>query len=202
MDIARDQITAGILAGGAGSRLGGVDKGWYELDGQPLIEHTLARLQGQAGTVLISANRELARYRALGWPVVTDAPSTSEVPGRAYDGPLAGVAGLLEYAQTPFVLLAPVDTPRLPRELAARLVVAMNRRDAACVARVCGRVQPLHALVRREALAALESARADGVARVTDWYARVATRYVDWPDAAAFANINAPEDAEALLGRG
>ncbi len=47
MSIARERITAGILAGGAGRRLGGIDKGWYVLAGQPLICRTLMRIAPQ-----------------------------------------------------------------------------------------------------------------------------------------------------------
>ena len=40
--IPRAEITGIVLAGGQGRRMGGVDKGWVELDGRPLCEHVLA----------------------------------------------------------------------------------------------------------------------------------------------------------------
>ena len=61
--------TALILAGGQALRMGGQDKGWIELAGQPLIRRTLASLQQQSlppGQYVISANRRLADYAALG----------------------------------------------------------------------------------------------------------------------------------------
>ncbi len=55
--------------------MGGVDKGLVELDGRPMVAHVLARLAPQVGEVLINANQNLDRYRALGaaYPVVPDA---------------------------------------------------------------------------------------------------------------------------------
>ena len=41
-------IAALMLAGGQGSRLGGVDKAFVDLHGKPLIDHLLARLAPQA----------------------------------------------------------------------------------------------------------------------------------------------------------
>ncbi|WP_353219816.1 molybdenum cofactor guanylyltransferase MobA [Salinisphaera sp. S4-8] len=189
MDIDRSQITAGILAGGAGRRLGGQDKGWYALDGRPLIAHTLARVQDQAGQVLISANRSLDRYRALGFAVITDA-----TPGHA--GPLMGLASLLRAVRTPYLLVVPVDTPALPRDLGARLAAAMTPAIDLARARAGGRCQPLHALMHRRVRASLDTALDEDIARVTDWQARLTVCDVDWPQASAFANINAPRDLQ------
>ena len=67
-------ITALILAGGQGSRMGGVDKGLQNFRGLPLALQTLMRLQLQSlapQDILINANRNLAAYESLGtavWP--------------------------------------------------------------------------------------------------------------------------------------
>ena len=42
-------ITGVVLAGGRGSRMGGVDKGLQNFHGMPLALHTLLRLQPQVG---------------------------------------------------------------------------------------------------------------------------------------------------------
>ena len=44
---------------------------------------------------------------------------------------------------------------------------------------------------------AVEAALAAGMARVTDWQGGLTVREVDWPEASAFANINAPRDVQA-----
>ncbi|MEO6146833.1 MAG: NTP transferase domain-containing protein, partial [Sulfuriferula sp.] len=63
-------VSAIILAGGAGRRMGGQDKGWVKLYGLPLVAHVLAHIQPQVDEILISANRNLDDYRALGYVVV------------------------------------------------------------------------------------------------------------------------------------
>lgn len=194
MNIARDRITAGVLAGGRGRRLGGVDKGWYRLEGQPLIARTLARVAPQCAAAVISANRNLAHYRALGHRVVVD-------EGADFDGPLAGIAALLRAAATPYVLIVPVDTPALPLDLAARLGDALHASTDLAVASCAGRMQPLHALLRRELLTDLDAARADGVQAARVWHRRLACVSVAWPDGDAFANVNAEADARAIAAR-
>lgn len=194
MDIARDRITAGVLAGGRGRRLGGCDKGWYEVAGRPLIEHTLARVTPQCARVVISANRTLARYRALGHPVQVDDADD-------FSGPLAGIAAVLRAASTPYVLIVPVDTPGLPLDLGVRLARAMHATTELATARCQARIQPLHALMRRDVLADLESALYADVRAVQAWQERLDYIAVDWPDCAPFANINAEADARAVAAR-
>ena len=68
--------TALLLAGGQARRMGGVDKGLQTLHGQTLAAHVLASLAAQSqppARCLISANRHLDAYAALGWPVLADA---------------------------------------------------------------------------------------------------------------------------------
>lgn len=193
MDIAREQITVGILAGGQGRRLGGVDKGWYEIQGQPLIERTLARVRPQAGQVIVSANRSLPRYRALGYPVCTDDGDDSR-------GPLAGIAAVLRTATTPYVLIVPVDTPQLPLDLARRLSTALTKDSDMVVARAEERVHALHVLMHRRLLHNLQAAVFSGTRRVGEWQAALQAVWVDWDSARPFANINSEDDALALEG--
>jgi molybdopterin-guanine dinucleotide biosynthesis protein A len=67
MTIPLADITGLVLAGGRGSRMGGVDKGLQTHRGLPLVQHALQRLRPQVGGVLVSAlrgNTLAARYYA------------------------------------------------------------------------------------------------------------------------------------------
>lgn len=191
MDIPREQISAGILAGGQGRRLGGIDKGWYEIDGQSLIERTLERIRPQVGPIIVSANRSLARYRGLGYPVRADAGADSR-------GPLAGIAAVLRTAATPYVLIVPVDTPRLPLDLSRRLAAGLGQDNDIAIAQADGRVHVLHALMRRSLLTHLETAIVAGTRRVGGWQAGLRAISVDWDSAEPFANINSEDDVPTL----
>ncbi len=111
-------IAALILAGGQGSRLGGVDKAFVDLNGKPLIDHLLARLACQVQPIAISANGDPARFAAYRMQVLPDA---QDLAGK---GPLAGVAAGLTWAASigaEFLLTVPVDTPFIPDDLLAAL---------------------------------------------------------------------------------
>ena len=176
-------ITAAILAGGAGSRLGGRDKGLEPLAGWPLVAHAVAALRGQADTLLICANRNLQRYVEFA-PVCAD--TTAD-----YAGPLAGIAAALAACRTEWLLTVPVDCPLLPADLTLRLHAQAGAAHASVAARGARR-EPLFALYRRElagaAIAALE--RNESVWR---WQEHIGAIEVDFPGE-AFVNLNTSED--------
>src|SRR3954467_2445754 len=106
----RAHITGLVLAGGRGSRMGGVDKGLQLHLGEPLARHALDRIAPQVGPRMISANRNLDAYRAMGVPVWPDAVSD-------YAGPLAGLLAGLQHADTPWLVTVPCDSPDFPDDL-------------------------------------------------------------------------------------
>lgn len=187
----RTDITGAILAGGRGRRLGGVDKGLVEFADRPLIEHALAALAPQVRTLLISANRNRERYAVYGFPVVGDATGD-------YAGPLAGMLAAMQVARTEFVLTVPCDCPAPPRDLAARLHAALIEHHAdAGVAHDGARVQPVFALIRCSLAPDLHAFLENGGRKTEAWLDRVHAVRVDFSDAAAaFANINTPDDLE------
>lgn len=188
-------VTGIVLAGGQGSRMGGADKGLVELHGLPLVEHVLGRLAPQVAGVIVSANRNLDRYRALVPRVVTDAG-----PPGTYRGPLAGMRAGLAAAPTAWAAFVPCDTPQLPRNLVARLSEAVNARGtAAAVARSQGRLQPVVCLLSTSLLPALDEYLAGGGAAVHRWLDSAGAVAVDFDDPMAFRNINT--DDALLVGR-
>src|SRR2546426_2795828 len=123
MGIAKEEITGLILAGGRGSRMGGVDKGLQNHLGIPLAMHALLRLAPQVGHIMINANRNLGAYDAFGVPVWPDA-----LPD--YPGPLAGFLAGLERCETAYLVSVPCDTPNFPTDLVARLAEDLLAQDA------------------------------------------------------------------------
>jgi len=113
-------IAAVILAGGQGTRLGGADKAFLELNGQPLLAHLLARLAPQVEKIAISANGDATRFDTFALPVLLDGAF-------AGTGPLAGVAAGLDWAAAQgaeTLVTVPVDTPFIPHDLVQRLTPA------------------------------------------------------------------------------
>lgn len=194
MAIARSDITGLILAGGQGLRMGGADKGLVDCAGQPLVAHTLARLQAQVDHVIINANRHLERYAQLGWPVVADA-----APG--YAGPLAGLQAGLAGAHTDYVVTIPCDCPAFPPDLVARLAARMPPGAAGVVSvRNDARTEPAFALVAVALLPSLAAWLASGERKIDAWHAAMGAQYVEYTDAsAAFRNLNTPDELASYV---
>ncbi len=181
-----NQITAVVLAGGRGQRMGGRDKGLVNLDDKPLIEHVLSRITPQVGKLLISANRNLDQYRQYGYKVITDDMAD-------YQGPLAGVVRAMSLVDTEYVLTLPCDAPLLPGDLVARLSLTLEEnRDADLVVAHDGeRMQRVIALLPVALLADLQSYLDQGDRQIGRWYKRHSVALADFSDVPnAFVNVN------------
>lgn len=196
MTIERDGITGLILAGGRGSRMGGVDKGLQNHRGVPLALHVLLRLQPQVGELMINANRNLGAYESFGVPVWPDA-----LPDFA--GPLSGFLAGLEHCTTPWMLTVPCDTPNFPLDLVERLARAAGDAgaDIAMPRTLEGgraQVQPVFCLLRTSLLESLVRYTHAGGRKINAWTATHRTVEVPFDDAAAFFNANTVDDLRQL----
>jgi len=108
-----ENISLGILAGGRGSRLNGVDKAFIRYENEYLSQRILNRLDTRFAAQLISARELDPRYAQMNLVPVFDKRA-------AFSGPLAGIEALLEATKTQYLLTIPVDIKYLPRELMTR----------------------------------------------------------------------------------
>ncbi len=187
-------VTGVILAGGRGSRMGGVDKGLVTLAGRPMIARVLDAVRPQVDRVIINANRSLDAYAAYGCPVVPDAAGD-------YPGPLAGMAaGLAAAGTAAWVLFVPCDTPLLPPDLCRRLLAAARAQDAEIAIASDGtRSHPVFALIDRTLESSLERFLAGEERKILRWMGRHRLIEVDFSDCPRrFANVNTPEELAAL----
>ncbi len=188
MPIGPEDLTGIVLAGGRGSRMGGVDKGLQNHLGLPLALHALMRLAPQVGHTMINANRNLGAYESFGVPVWPD-------PVGEFAGPLAGLLAGLEQCETPLLLTVPCDSPNFPGDLAQRLATALEAEGADIAYAVTledGREQrqPVFCLVRRELLESLVAFLHGGGHKIDAWFGQHRAAAVHFDDAAAFANAN------------
>src|SRR5574337_698321 len=201
-------ITGLILAGGRGSRMGGVDKGLQGFRGMPLALHTLMRLSPQVGGVMITANRNLSAYEAFGVPVWPDGLA-------GYAGPLAGFLTGLERCETPWLLTVPCDTPLFPADLASRLATAATAQGADIAMAAAPeqeadgstrvRTQPVFCLLRVGLLESLMRFTQEGGRKIDRWTAQHPCAIVafDQPgdNPLAFRNTNTLAELHALEGQ-
>jgi molybdopterin-guanine dinucleotide biosynthesis protein A len=196
MNIATSDITGLILAGGLGSRMGGADKGLQEHRGTPLALHALRRLAPQVESVMISANRNIAVYEAMGAPVWAD-----EIGG--FGGPLAGILAGLAHCHTPYMATVPCDAPNFPLDLIGRLARGLADAGADMAMAVTregpvARRQPVFSLmnvsVRESAIACMRT----GQGNVGRWATQQRSAEVIFEDGAAFFNANTLADLAQL----
>lgn len=188
-----DTITGVILAGGRASRMGGQDKGLIPFCGRPLVEWAIDALGPQVAALLINANRNPHTYARYGHPVVGDTIA-------GFQGPLAGFAGAMARASTPWLVTVPCDGPFLAPDLVERLCAALTGGDAEIAVASDGeRLQPVYALIPVALAPSLHRFLAAGGRKTSDWYAHHRLARADFSDRPrGFANINSPADAERL----
>lgn len=217
LDINLSNTTALVLAGGRGSRMGGVDKGLEHFRGQPLVETALQRLALQTGgplrAVLINANRNAEVYTAMGQSILGSSPLAVVADTlQDYAGPLAGFLVGLTHCETAYLLTVPCDSPRFPLDLGQRLMQALLADDAdiAMVSApeagrdgvIALRSQPVFCLMKATLLPSLSRFLAEGGRKIDTWTAqhRVVLVAFDTPgdDPCAFANANTLDELRAL----
>jgi molybdopterin-guanine dinucleotide biosynthesis protein A len=190
-------ITGLILAGGQGSRMGGSDKGLVLFEDKPMIVHAIERLAPQVGSLIINANRNVDIYEGFGYPVVADAANPQN---ESFAGPLAGLLAGLRASPTDWLLTVPCDSPSFPLDLAACFIEASQQ--AGCsdllVARTPVQTHPVFMLVHKELANQLAAFLNSGERKTGFWQKQNGATFVDFPDEAAFANLNTPDELNAL----
>lgn len=187
------EVTGLVLAGGQGSRMGGVDKGLAPFRGRPMVAHAIERLAPQVDEILVNANRNPEAYARFGHRVIAD-----EIAGFA--GPLAGFERGLAHARGRLVATVPCDSPFLPVDLVARLRAALEGAGAQlAMARTGDQPHPVFCLMRREVHASLVDFLASGQRKIDRWTASLSVVEVAFDDEAdAFANINTRDELVGL----
>ncbi|CAM3624117.1 molybdenum cofactor guanylyltransferase MobA [Polynucleobacter brandtiae] len=191
------KITGLILAGGRAQRMGGIDKGLIPFRGKPLIESAIERLKPQVDTILINANRNITKYAHYGYPVIMD-----ETPD--FSGPLAGFSIGLKHCATPYLLTSPCDSPLLPLDLAERMLTKLEAENLDLVyassEEVNGKVwaQPVFCLMRNTLEHLLNDFLSKGDLKIDHWFKEVFSGTVVFNAPHAFANVNTPQELDAL----
>ncbi len=100
-----------VLAGGAGARLGGVDKPALELAGQSLLSRVLDAVAAADRVVVVGPRRDVGTE--VTW-------CREDPPG---GGPLAALAAALPHTEAPLVLLLAADMPGIAPAVPSLLAI-------------------------------------------------------------------------------
>ena len=187
-----EDVTAIILCGGAGQRLGGVEKPLVRVGKRALVEFVIERLRPQTSRIILSLGigQHAKAYRDFGCDLIVDAEPDQ--------GPLGGLVSCLAGAPGEWFLSYPCDMPRT----APNLVQSLSR-DA------LGRgIAVAHDGLRRQNLCLLVGpGRAGSLMRFYAGGGRAVFRWIEANKipptdlsgmAPSFVNINTPADLEAF----
>lgn len=191
--INKTDVTGVILAGGQARRMQGKDKGLVLLNNKPMVEYVIESLKPQVGKLLINANRNLEKYSAHGFDIVSD-----ELSG--YHGPLAGMASALNTVTTAYMLTAPCDSPFIANDLAERLINALKTDGAdISVAHNGERIQPVFCLMKKELLSSINDFLNSGERKIDKWFNQHKLAIADFSDnSKTFDNLNTIEDIQSI----
>ena len=142
-----DDFDAIVLAGGTAKRLGGVPKHSIVVDGQTLLERTLAAVSDAVRVVVVGD--DLLR------PLVGDATLVREEP--PLSGPAAGIGAALSKVTAGRVIVLACDQPYVAD--AVRPLLDADGHNGAIAIDAAGRRQNLTFVARTEALRAAVSQR-------------------------------------------
>lgn len=181
--------SAAILAGGQARRLGGQDKRALDVRGTRMLERQLGALTPLTTRVVCVGGTPAA---AAGLACVPDL-----MPGL---GALGGLYTALATATTERVLVLACDLPFVTAPFLAFLLGVDPEADAVVPVPASG-PQPLCAVYRTRAAAALKAAIDAGDRRVRDAVGRLAPRWIDEralrpfdADGRLLLNVNTPDD--------
>ncbi|HEV2617674.1 MAG TPA: molybdenum cofactor guanylyltransferase [Candidatus Acidoferrales bacterium] len=187
----REAVGGFILAGGRSSRMGRA-KGLLMFADEPLVVHVarLLELTGEAPVIVGPPDA----YADLGFRVVGDDDENF--------GPLGGIATALRVATCEWNLIVGCDLPFLTREWLEFLITrTIDSRADVVMPLNEGGFEPLCAMYRKSARAAIAEALERGVRKVTDGLAGLSLATLapaEWkafdPEGRLFKNVNTPED--------
>jgi len=190
-----------VLAGGRGSRLGGVDKARLRVGERTLIEWVLGRVRRQARHIAVATSGQM---RMAGLDAVTTIPDAVSPPV----GPIGGLAAAGQWAAgfaSPMetLLSAPADTPLFPEDFTGRTVALLDPEVDVVVGAFGEETYPVCALWRIAPLLALKAdldrnAAPGSVFALLDRLRWRRADYARWVGDNPFVNANTPTDLVRL----
>ncbi len=190
-------VTGVVLAGGRSSRMGGRDKAFAAVDGEPIAVRTIRLFRRLFPQVVVATNRA-DRYRTLDVETVSDV-----FPGC---GPLAGIHAAMRAARHPHVFVAACDMPGLDADVIRFVLSRIGDADAV-VPRWDHDVEPLHAVYAVRLVDRIEEALRAGRYAIRELLPRVRVDYVAEDELRrirgierSMLNVNTPEELAAVGG--
>lgn len=196
--------SAVILAGGAGTRMGEIDKGQLVIGDETFLERKVRGALSLFPQVVISlpAGADKAELS----PNLLDDGRISFVADRISGyGPLMGMEAAFSAASEELLWVTTVDSPLFSSQLVANLMKSIGAADVLLPLNG-GKREPLFGVYRRSCLHEIVRSIEEGKRRIISFFDRVHVSYCSEkevrkhdPDLISFININTQEDYEKFI---
>lgn len=195
-----------LLAGGQGSRMGGRNKLYLELEGSLLIEGTLKVVAPLfKEVILLVAPGESSRVKEALSPLINKwdiAVVEDRVLAR---GPLEGLYNGLHHMKEEWGFLLGCDMPSPAPKVIRGMNCFCSINNDAVVAERGGFLEPLHAFYRKSCIKAVSDAMQRGDRKIKQFYPNIKLTVINekklkkfGDDKSSFFNLNTPHDVEKM----
>ena len=181
-----------ILAGGEGKRMDGEDKGLVFYNNKPLIKLVIEKTEPQINNIVISANRNIDRYKKFGYPVINDLVSNQEDNKNIYQGPLAGIAAALPFCTTEWVFIIACDMPLISNNIVSQLTggIKNNTETKNIVIAEINKSLQLAMLLNTNLLFSIESSLKNNQLKLMQWVKSNPVEVIKFTNENEFKNFN------------
>lgn len=189
----RENITAGILAGGKSSRMG-QNKAYLKFQNKSFLKIILEATRDFACQI-VSVD-DISKYREFLQEEVCLAED--ELQGF---GPVEGIYQILSHMRTPAALITAADMPLVTAALFEKM--AEHYCGEGCLVLTCeGRPQPLCAIYSKSCVPILEQFRTNGIRKPRLVFEQIPSEYIAIEqlgyDVRTVCNVNTPEEYKEL----
>jgi len=204
-------VSAIILSGGQGSRLGYQEKGLLAFDGYPLIQRKINQLAPLSTDIIMVTNQPDLYTAEMSLRGVSTSPITVIQDEQPYRGPLMGLYCGLKAAQNESCFVTAVDMPFFNEDLFQHML-AYTADYNIVVPEINGKFEPLFGFYRKNLIPRIKSLltnQKQGLYHLirhmecveAHGHASLQTRLIDYktiqkfdPDLKIFTNINTHQD--------
>ncbi|WP_051249829.1 molybdenum cofactor guanylyltransferase [Maridesulfovibrio zosterae] len=193
-------ISAAVLAGGEGRRMGSRDKSCLEISGQKLISLIIAKLEGLFNETFI-ITRTPENHRDL----------SIRLEGDVFEArsSLTGVHAALYHSRTDHVFVTACDSPFLNRELIKDFLTHFTPEvDVLIPVHPNGMYEPLCAVYSKKCLPFIEENLQKNIYQIIRFFPQVKIRTVETArlkhkdrNLETFINVNTPEELDNACKR-
>ncbi|MDD1674997.1 MAG: molybdenum cofactor guanylyltransferase [Methanomicrobiales archaeon] len=187
-----------ILVGGEATRAGGMEKYFFRFKGKTFIERLIDTVRGTVDEILLVTKSEEQCKRFAHFSPVICVPDI-----RKGTGPIGGIHAGVLHAKGDLVFIAACDMPCINRNVIEFLFSRINDHDAIIPCWDHDRLEPLHAVYRREVLLRYLATHTslslrDMVRHLDAHYVSVEDLRKMDPSLSTFTNINRIEDLACI----